>query len=154
MSDAEKLVALSTEVWLKSWTENDAGRFVRFELPPGDGDTAHPMAAFYSSKKKGEGKRFQMVLVEIGDDEKPVVQQRLSQRAAVLCKDRQFWQWAAERSLCDINSEEDARSWLLSGCRIVSRSQFDTSKQAADWLQTCVLIPYEAYLNTVSKNII
>lgn len=151
MNETEKLVAVNSEVQLLGWSETSTrGRTVTFQLPMDE--TTHPFKDYSIKSGKTAGHRFQMVLVELDDQERPVRQeQRLSQQAAVLCKDRQFWQWAAERSICDISSQEDARSWLLNGCGIASRSQFDTNRQAADWLQHMVLTPFRDYISNISN---
>jgi hypothetical protein len=153
VSDTEKLIAVKSEVQLLGWSETSTrGRTVTFNLPMDE--TTHPFKDYAIKSGKQAGHRFMMVLVEIDDQDQPVKQvARLSQQAAVLCKDRQFWQWAGERSISDINSEDDARSWLLNGCGITSRSQFDTSRTAADWLQHMVITPYRDYLDNISEGI-
>jgi hypothetical protein len=155
MNDTEKLVALHSEVWLKSWGETSArGRTMTFELPPGDGDQPHPMAAYEANSKKAAGSRFQLVLVEIDDQDQPVRQEpTAAQKAAMLCKDRQFWAWAAERSICTIESEEDARMWILNGARIKSRSELNSNRAAHDWFVHMVHNPFQEYLSNIANRV-
>lgn len=141
----------SGEAQLLGWSETSTrGRTITLQLPE-DTDT-HPFRDFSIRSGKRAGQRFAVVFVQIGDDEQPVSQEiRLSQRAAILCKDQLFWSWAAERSICTIESEDDARSWLLNGAGIKSRKEFDTSRAAADWLIHMVINPFGEYMKTISN---
>lgn len=155
MSNTESLVAVKSEVQLLSWAESSTrGRTVTFLLPPDD-HGEHPLKEYGIKSGKTAGHRFLMVLVEIDDQEQPVKQEaRLSQQAAILCRDRQFYHWAAERSISVIEDEADARNWLLSGARISSRKEFDTNRSAADWLQHQVLAPFAAYRASVAQGVL
>ena len=150
----DNLIALQTEVQLLGWAESSTrGRTVTFQLP-NDHDT-HPLRDYAIKSGKTAGHRFQMVLVEINDQDEPVVQTlRFSQRAAILCKDTQFHYWAGDRSFCAIQSEADARAWLLTGAGITSRKEFDTNKPAADWLMNQVLLPYQQYQETLAERVL
>lgn len=160
MSDVEKIVALQTEVQLLRWSDSSSnGRTVTFQLPR-DGEfdpteNPHPLAVYAAKSGRNAGHRFMMVLVELGDDEQPVVQQKAaSQQAAILCKDMMFWEWAAERSICTIENEEDARQWILNGAGITSRKQLDTNRAANDWFRHMILHPFQQYIKTISERVL
>ena len=83
------------------------------------------------------GTRYQAVIVEIGDDEQPVVQKpenkhRLSQQAAILCNEPAFRTFLArdcsDIHMFDICMAEDA---VRDFCVVMSRSEFDTNAEAA-----------------------
>lgn len=147
-------IVYAGEAILKNWGDtSQSGRTVTLILPP-DADT-HPFRDFAIQQGKNAGQRFQVVFVEVGDDELPVEQEkRLSQQAALLCKDPAFRRFAAERSISVIETEEDCAQWMYSGANITSRKQFDTDKRAADWFMTQCKLPYEAHRRLIDNRII
>lgn len=147
-------IVYAGEAILFSWGDTSkGGRKVTLTLPP-DADT-HPFRDFAITEGKNAGQRFQVVFVQVGDDELPVEQQkRLSQQAALLCKDPAFRKFAAERSISQIETEEECAQWMYSGAGITSRKHFDTNKQAADWFITQCKLPYEAHCRMRDTRII
>lgn len=150
----EKLVAINTEAMLLSWSESSTrGRTVTFLLPPED--EFHPFRSYAVKSGKQAGHRFQMVLVELNDQDKPVVQaQKMSQLAAVLCRDQDFWKWAGGRTFIDITSEAEARQWILDGAQIKSRAELDTNRMAHDWFKFTVAEPYREYQSNLAGRIL
>jgi hypothetical protein len=137
---------------LLSWAESSSrGRTVTFMLP--EDEETHPFKDFSMKQGKRAGQRFMAVLVQIGDDEQVVPQQRPSQIAALLCKDPLFWRWATERSFDTIDSEDGARNYLCSGAGIDSRKKFDTNRAAFDWLMHMVVTPFNTYRTTVNTKL-
>jgi hypothetical protein len=128
----EKLVCFNDEAMLLAWGDSSTrGRTVTFLLSD-DGDE-HPFRHFTIKSGKRAGQRFRMVLVQVDDDERPV-EKKPSQIAFLLCQDQQFWHFLNERSFTVIDSEAQAREYVLEGCGITSRSQLDTMPAArAAW---------------------
>jgi hypothetical protein len=93
------------------------------------------------------------VLYQLNDDEtvKEPTQPTLSQVAAMLCKDDQFWQWASERSFDDIHSEDGARVFLLSKYQINSRSEFDHDAKLGQRFVQEIVLPFNEYRKAVNS---
>jgi hypothetical protein len=119
------------EAMLLGWSETSTrGRTATFLLP--EDDDHHPFKDCTIKQGKRAGQRFAVVFVQIGEDERPVPQQRnVSQQAAVLCKDELFWRYADERSFDSIVSEHAARVYLCGLLGIKSRSELDTDRAKA-----------------------
>jgi hypothetical protein len=151
---SDKHTVYAGEARLMNWADTSSrGRTVTFELPP-DSDT-HPFRDLAIRQGKKAGQRFMLAVVQIDDQEEPVEQQkRLSQQAAILCKDETFWQFAAERSISKIDSEASCRAWMLSGAGITSRKEFDTNNRAADWFISQCKLPFEAFMATIEQGAI
>ncbi len=84
------------------------------------------------------GARYQVVIVEIGDDEQPVEQKshKLSQQSAIYCEDKVFQDfmmyeyqkyWAADGTKNKRYPEQSVRNI----CKVESRAEFDTDPEAA-----------------------
>lgn len=145
----EKIVAFQGEVMLLSWGDTSTrGRTVTFQLPEGEGDVDHPFRHFSIKSGKTAGRRFMAVLVEIGDDEKPV-EKRPSQLAFLLCRDKAFWHFADERSFDSIDNEEAARAYILTACSISSRSQLDSNPSARAAWEAVIWQPWLKYQSIV-----
>lgn len=143
-------VAVQTEAMLLGWSESSArGRTVTFLLP--EDQEEHPFKGYAIRSGKRAGQRFLMVLVEIGPNEQPVVQQqrKLSQTAAALCKQELFQRFADEHGFARVNDEASAREFILSGAGIKSRSELDTNPAAAEWFREQCLKPFLQYKSAV-----
>ena len=86
------------------------------------------------------GTRYQVVIVELGDDEQPVEQKpaednhRLSRQAAMLCGDTLFTQFISEmmkRKYIINQIPNDVAECVRRHCQVQSRSEFDTDPEAA-----------------------
>lgn len=147
MSDIDKIVCYSDEAMLLGWAEsNTRGRTVTFLLPE-TGDE-HPFRHFTVKSGKRAGQRFLLTLVQLDDDERPV-EKTPSQLAFLLCQDEQFWFWANERSFDTIDNEQAARAFILTACKIDSRSKLDTNMHARATWEATIYQPYRKYLNSL-----
>jgi len=144
MDNAEKAVCYSGEVMLLAWAEsNTRGRTVTFQMNE-DGE-AHPFKDMTVRKGGRAGQRFMMVLVELGDDEKPV-EKTPSQLCFLLCQDQQFQYFLNERALFgDIDCEEKARAFILEACKIDSRSKLDSNMTARATWEATIYQPWLQY---------
>jgi hypothetical protein len=141
----EQEIAFQGEMMLLQWNESSTrGRTVTFLV---DGETdSHPFRDFTIKSGKRAGQRFMAVLVQIDDDEQPVKQQpKRSQRAAVLCKDPDFWHWASERSFARVNNEDTARRWILDLMSLTSRSQIDQDEMTQSKFDLMIDKPFYQY---------
>jgi hypothetical protein len=97
-----------------------------------------------------EGKRYMLVLVEIGEDEQPVQAKKASspdawQELGPLCK------WAVMRDddpmfKAWIPHGVNPRDYILEACEIGSRKELDTDPAAASRFHQCVRRPFAAWL--------
>ena len=117
-----------------------------------------------------EGKRFMAVLVQIGDDERPVAGNPVTTdvgfpisgkpreplgdlcwRAVQWCKEFDFQWWLASQ-VCperpgDMRiDEEDAKAYILEWCGITSRKELDTNPEAARKFNLLIRGPYQKHL--------
>jgi hypothetical protein len=58
--------------------------------------------------------------------------------ASQLCKDSNFLVWSKT------DSEEAAKQYILSVCKIQSRKELDTNQEAANLFRTLILIPFKS----------
>lgn len=152
-------IAYQGEVQLLGWAESDkGGRTVKFQCS-GD-DAEHPFKRFRGKT------RFAVVLVEIGDDEQPVQQSdlpssasvateigglRLSNAAALLCKDRDFWVWIESMVWgIPISSEQKAKEVLCEQLGIDSRAELDSDEDAAAQFIARFLNPFNEWRKGLS----
>lgn len=127
------------EVSLADWQDNpNSGAWVKFRLP----DETH-LEIYRGKNRAGRtqkfGQRYQMILIEINDDETPMQNEpqqepkprKLSQIAGALCHDAKFRSWA-EAEYGDPVPDEDAAAKLVREvCGIESRAHLDTNEDAA-----------------------
>lgn len=148
MSDSP-IIAFQGEVMLLGWAETSTrGRTITLQLGP-DGE-AHPFATARTKSGKTSGQRYQIVMVEIGDDERPV-EKTPAQMAFLLCKDPQFWRFLDERSFVTVDSEDAARACICEGCGVTSRSQLDKDIGARQAWLTQFYNPWTAYQSALQK---
>ena len=140
---SEKTTFWQGEVQLLGWSEtNTRGRTITLQL--GEDEETHPFK--YSNTKHGKtsGKRFVVVFVEIGDDEKPV-EKTPSQMAFLYCKDPEFWEWADSQTFASVSNEDTARAFILKTCGIESRGELDTNYGAKALWEAMVYEPFNKY---------
>ena len=137
MTEAEKAIAnaLTFECKKNSLGQAQSGDWkLSFTVAPMD----VPMALL----KAAMGTRYKAVIVEINDDETPVVQDKpshkLSQQAAMLCGDMQFRAFLHYEHNAGIDgssspkvAEAIAAKVVRQICQVQSRSEFDTDPEAA-----------------------
>lgn len=133
MTADDPIIAFQGEVQLLGWSEtNTRGRTITLQL--GDEGEGHQFAAARTKQGKQSGQRYQIVMVQIGDDEK-AVEKTPSQMAFLLCKDPAFQHFLNERSFVDVHDEDTARQCVLEGCNVTSRSFLDKDPGARSaWL--------------------
>lgn len=81
------------------------------------------------------GARYMVVMVRLGDDEKPLNREeyagaQLVKLAGMLCRDRQFWEFLYERGMLFETNEESCVEWIKSYLNIGSRSELKTNMEA------------------------
>lgn len=98
-----------------------------------------------------EGKRFMAVLVQIGDDEQPVMGNPTSEkkpreylgdlcyRAVQWCNDPEFQKWYGARSA------DEAREDMLVQFQVKSRKELDANPEAAEAFRRLVVGPWQKY---------
>jgi hypothetical protein len=150
---------LSLTLQLLDWSETKRGRKVLFEVlnDPESPSEVHPFAAFTARNGKVAGQYFAGVFVEFdpatGSPKEPATQLsveptapptqwddlKLSQKAAMLCKDDMFQEWMVnEAGWPNANTEKGCREAICNPMGLTSRAQLDTNAQAAalfeEWL--------------------
>lgn len=127
------------EVSLADWQDNpNSGAWVKFRLP----DETH-LEIYRGKNRAGRtqkfGQRYQMILIEINDDETPMQTEpapepkprKLSQIAGALCHDPQFRKWC-ELEYGDPCVDDAAAAQLIREvCGIESRALLDVNEDAA-----------------------
>lgn len=159
---AEPTPTFAGEVQLRRWSESSTqGVQVTFALAESSD----------LDKFKGlDGKRFMAVLVQIGDEEQPVLpnltnnqvktgnsgQTReplgdLCWRAVQWCKEPEFQEWVARQIWpmapheVEID-EEKAKRYILNWCDVSSRKELDTNHKAARLFNALIRGPYQKHL--------
>lgn len=83
-----------------------------------------------------QGQRYQLLMVRLGDDEMPASNEhkpyRLSQKAAMLCSQPEFWAWITEEYGDPCVDKDAAANWVRQACGVESRSMLDTNQVAAE----------------------
>jgi hypothetical protein len=118
-------------------------------------------------KAKEGGKRYALVMVEIGDDEQPVQKPKgsmthLSNVAAVLGENPKFGQWYASEHAATyeamvesfgqdewkkLSYKDKCRECILYSCSIASRSYLDTDEIAANTFKELISEPFSEYVS-------
>lgn len=132
------------EIMLAGWQESHtSGAKITFWLP--DSDSLEVFKGMTAKKGNISGQRFMAVLVEIGEDEQPVVEQKpkggeLARLAGMWCNDKYFGEWiGAETS-------DDAANSIYDICEIESRAELDNNLEAAERFHRLIRIPYSQWL--------
>jgi hypothetical protein len=144
-----------------------AGMWVKFWFP--DDDLDHPFSGCMARKKDEPGDLFDVVFVEIDDDESVIDEkeranaekgqreQRLAQYAALLGTNELFLQWLSETVLMPDNktrekewwrAEDHIARWIRWICQIESRAELDRNAEAAQRFHDRVREPYRKWSHT------
>lgn len=148
---SEPTPTFAGEVQLRRWSESSTqGVQVTFALAE---------SADLDKFKGLDGKRFMAVLVQIGDDERPIppnpaeLKPReplgdLCWRAVQWCKDPVFWVFLmqSQPNMSAVECEEDAASRLKFLCGVHSRKELDESAAARSRFNQLIRGPYQKYL--------
>ena len=81
------------------------------------------------------GSRYMVVMVRLGDDERPVNREeyagaQLVKLAGMLCRDGRFWEYLYEKGMLFEPNEKACVEWLTSYLNIKSRSELKTNIEA------------------------
>ena len=140
----DEIIAFKGEVWLLSWREShNNGATVTFQLA--DVEDLDAFKRMTVRKGKRAGQRLACVLVEIGEDEQPVVQEKkggpLSKSAAQMCENELFRKFLRESyptnwkqflyGSTTLNSADVAASVVRQLCGVTSRADLDHNHEAA-----------------------
>jgi len=150
--------AFQGEVQLRRWSESSTqGVQVTFALAE---------SADLDKFKGLDGKRFMAVLVQIGDDEQPVLPNPLISkqsanprstreplgdlcwRAVQWCKEPEFHAWVAGELDCHPAAvgEEQAKQFIQRRCKVESRRELDSDRTAMRNFNVLIRAPYQKYL--------
>lgn len=87
------------------------------------------------------GARYQVVMVRIGDDDKPLNRDHEYARdpvrtAGILCRDKNFATWLAETGNILETDEKEVVEWLKDALGVKSRAELKTNQEAVKRLWT------------------
>jgi hypothetical protein len=80
------------------------------------------------------GARYQVVMVRIGDDDRPLNRDNFSEAvklAGMLCRDKMFATYLMDQGFIFDDDEETVIGWMKDELSIQSRSELKTNKEAA-----------------------
>lgn len=106
----------------------------------------HPQDQLHDLFAHPVGTRYQVALVQVGDDGNPVVPkdktegQRAVTSAAMLCKDDSFAAWMMKHGYSSSSMEDDLAKELCVMCGISSRAELATNAEARrqfDYIKHC-----------------
>lgn len=84
------------------------------------------------------GSRYMVVMVRIGDDEKPMNRSdqfpgdTAVKMAGMLCRDPEFWEWLHENEWLQDKTETACVEWLVSFLGVASRKELKTNSDARE----------------------
>ena len=141
------------EVQLAGWSETHTGgcKITLWLSDPSDLDVFRALTV---RKGNTAGHRLACVLVEIGDDERPVEPPAsekpkggpLAKLAGQWCGDPIFWEWLEETVGEKVASADDAAILVRQVCDVASRAELDNDAAAADRFHRLVRRPYADWL--------
>lgn len=85
------------------------------------------------------GSRYQVVMVRLNQDERPLDRTEFEgakavRLAAAMCRDPEFWAFLQDEALVFDKSEEDTTEWMRDYLNIQSRAELKTNSIARDLL--------------------
>lgn len=149
------------EVMLKNWSDGSAGWGLHLWVSP-DKDGFHPFMEQSSTDKP----EFGLAMVELDDDNSVIDQDKrerveaapkthrqrtLSNYAAQLCRNRDFWEFACTQknlyprdyeALADQSFENLLTVWMRNYLGIKSRSELDSDRHVADQFHADIRRPF------------
>lgn len=140
-------IVFSGEVQLLNWSETHNGG-AKIVLQLADAADLEKFKVMTVKKGNQAGQRLAVVMVEIGEDERPVPQPAPKQRigdlclmACTFCADPDFQYWAhTQNGQCQ--TEAEAKQFVLDVCLIDSRKELDADKTAGALFHTAIREPY------------
>jgi hypothetical protein len=136
------------------------GPIVKFRLT--DSDELAAFRAMTVAKGNQAGQRLMLAVALIGDGEEPEAPPEpttrhpvaaedgrmkpgpLCMEAILLCQNPRFREW------CAVDTEPQAREYLLEVCGIDSRKELDTDRMAADRFVSRIRLPFMAWMRKVT----
>ena len=81
------------------------------------------------------GSRYQVVMVRLNEEDRPIERknfdgQRAVRKAAILCRDPDFWDFLYDDLQIMDKSEKEATEWMRNYLNIQSRSELNTNVEA------------------------
>lgn len=147
----EQHIAFQGEVQLLNWSETHNGG-AKIVLQLADSGDLERFKAMTVRKGKQSGQRLAVVMVEIGDDEQPVMQEAPKARpgdlcimACTFCDDPDFQDWANRRVAYSVLTRDEAKRFVLETCGVESRKQLDFDRMAATRFHTLIREPFLAW---------
>lgn len=144
-------IAFQGEVQLLNWSETHNGG-AKIVLQLADAADLERFKSMTVKKGNHAGQRLATVMVEIGDDEKPIKQPQsqpgmLCIMACTFCADPVFWEWIS-LSQYACRTEAHAKEWVLGVCDVGSRKEIDANKIAMTRFHTLIREPFMAWRST------
>lgn len=84
------------------------------------------------------GSRYMVVMVRIGDDERPVNRQlefpgdHAVKMAGMICRDPDFWEWIRLKTEVQIENEKECAEWLSEHLGIQSRKELKDNQDVRE----------------------
>jgi hypothetical protein len=84
------------------------------------------------------GSRYMVVMVRIGDNEKPVNRElefpgdHAVKMAGMMCRDSDFWKWIKLKTGADVTSEKECAQWLSEFLNIQSRKELKEDQEVRE----------------------
>lgn len=149
--------AFQDEIQLAGWSEtHTGGAKVTFWLP--DAAALDVFRTLTARKGNTAGHRFACVLVEIGDDERPVQPPKVEKPKAspigdlcrwsvIRCSEPTFWEFLNTTFPTNdtVENEAEAADTLKFVCTVGSRKEFDTDPQARARFDRLIRHPYQKW---------
>lgn len=149
--------ATMCEVMLIDWMENAGGRSVRFWVDPEP--DRHPFEGLMRANGGTPGDKLMVAIIEVNDQDEVVEEsertkhhgQRLSNYAALLCREERFRDWMWQTAITKRKTERSewtealAAEYIRKVCGISSRSELDRNEIAAAKFHRSIRVPYSLY---------
>ncbi|WP_432734760.1 hypothetical protein [Ralstonia solanacearum] len=147
------------EMQLAGWSEtHNGGCKVTFWLP--DAAELDAFRALTVRKGNTAGHRFMAALVEVGDDEQPVVQEpaapeapkggALAKLAGMWCQESGFWEflnaWRGNATFPVVVGPDSAALAVRAICGVESRAELDHDEHASMRFQELIRLPYMRWM--------
>lgn len=145
------LILYSGEAQLAGWSDTHSGG-AKLVLWLPDAKGLEPFRAMTARKGGTAGQVLMLAVAEVGEDGQPVPQPRrqqaLSEVAALLCGNSDFWRWWGEEYGTEPASPDDCAAALRTRLGIESRAELDTDDDAALRFHNIIRRPFVAWQRT------
>lgn len=141
-------IAFQGETQLLRWSDTSNGG-ATITLALSDPADLEKFKLMTQKKGKQAGQRLMTAMVEIGDDEQPVVQDVLSSKpgqlcimACTFCADPDFQHWIHSFHTGACTNESEAKQFILDTCHVGSRKDIDLGDLAANVFHRSIRLPF------------